>query len=185
MYDVFLSFRGEDTRLSFTSHLAKALCDLGISTFFDDAELKKGRGEEISMKSSLMKAIEESMISIIVFSENYASSSFCLDELVYILDSFEKKKRRQFVFPIFYDVDPSVVRHQKGIYGQALDAHENNFFKSSNSKNANAEKKLKQWKIALTQAANLSGWHFKHGYGRVTTQAYYFYHQFYLFIYFS
>jgi hypothetical protein len=55
-YDVFLSFRGEDTRHNFTAHLHHALLQKGINTFIDDDELKKG--EEIS--SALLKAIEES-----------------------------------------------------------------------------------------------------------------------------
>jgi len=41
-------------------------------------------GEEIS--PSLLKAIEESAISIIVLSKNYASSQWCLDELMKILE---------------------------------------------------------------------------------------------------
>ena len=62
-YDVFLSFRGEDTRNNFTGHLYKALCDQGFDTFIDN-DLQKG--EEISME--LLKVIELSMISIIVYS---------------------------------------------------------------------------------------------------------------------
>ena len=62
-YDVFLSFQGEDTRNNFISHLYKALCDQGFDTFIDN-DLQKG--EEISM--DLLKVIELSMISIIVYS---------------------------------------------------------------------------------------------------------------------
>ncbi|BBG96727.1 Disease resistance protein TIR-NBS-LRR class family [Prunus dulcis] len=105
-YDVFLSFRGEDTRTNFTDHLYKALCDKGIYTFID-RELV--RGEEIP--PALVKAIEESRISVIVFSENYASSRWCLDELVKILQC--KQSKQQVVLPIFYKVDPSHVRNQK------------------------------------------------------------------------
>ena len=81
IHDVFLSFRGEDTRYNFTSHLYQALCDKGFNTFIDN-DLR--RGEEIS--TELLKAIESSMISIVVFSDNYASSGWCLDELVKILE---------------------------------------------------------------------------------------------------
>ncbi|KAI4353225.1 hypothetical protein L6164_002191 [Bauhinia variegata] len=81
-YDVFLSFRGKDTRTGFTGNLYNALCQRGIHTFIDDAQLR--RGEEIT--PSLVKAIEESRIAIVVFSENYASSRFCLEELVKIID---------------------------------------------------------------------------------------------------
>ncbi|KAK7270699.1 hypothetical protein RJT34_26047 [Clitoria ternatea] len=41
-YDVFLSFRGEDTRHGFTGHLYNTLCDRGIRTFFDKEELRGG-----------------------------------------------------------------------------------------------------------------------------------------------
>ncbi|KAH9782302.1 ADP-ribosyl cyclase/cyclic ADP-ribose hydrolase [Citrus sinensis] len=63
-YDVFVSFRGEDTRDNFTSHLYSALCRQNIQTFIDD---QLNRGDEIS--ESLVNAIEASAISVIVFSE--------------------------------------------------------------------------------------------------------------------
>ncbi|KAJ9146026.1 hypothetical protein P3X46_028346 [Hevea brasiliensis] len=70
-YDVFLSFRGEDTRRSFTDHLYAALKQKGIIAFRDDPSLE--RGKEIAPE--LLKAIEESRFSIVIFSRNYASSS--------------------------------------------------------------------------------------------------------------
>ena len=69
-FDVFLSFRGEDTRYDFISHLHETLRQRGIHTFIDKYLPK---GEEIS--GELLKTIENSTISIIVFSENYASST--------------------------------------------------------------------------------------------------------------
>jgi hypothetical protein len=63
-YDAFLSFRGEDTRKTFTAHLYEALCRNGINTFMDD---KLRSGDEISV--ALVKAIEDSEISIIVLSK--------------------------------------------------------------------------------------------------------------------
>ena len=83
-YDVFLSFRGEDTRAGFTTYLYKALEQKGINTFMDD---KLPRGEEIS--TELLKTIEESMVLVIVFSKNYAESKWCLDELVKIIECRE------------------------------------------------------------------------------------------------
>ena len=65
-YEVFLSFRGEDTRNGFTSHLAAALRRKQIEFFIDDEELKKG--DEIS--PALLKAIETADISIIIFSKD-------------------------------------------------------------------------------------------------------------------
>ncbi|KAL2339965.1 hypothetical protein Fmac_007905 [Flemingia macrophylla] len=146
-YDVFLSFRGSDTRHGFIGHLYKALCDRGIHTFIDDKELQ--RGEEIT--PSLLKAIKESRIAIPVFSHNYASSTFCLDELVHILSCFKEKGR--LVLPIFFDVDPSHVKHQRGTYQEAFNTHKKRF---------SDHHKLQKWRIALRQVADLSGYHFKH-----------------------
>ncbi|KAL5778632.1 hypothetical protein ACOSQ2_009369 [Xanthoceras sorbifolium] len=82
-YDVFLSFRGEDTRNNFTDHLYAALDLKGVYTFRDDERLE--RGKEIS--SELLKAIESSRFSIIILSKNYASSTRCLEELAKIVKS--------------------------------------------------------------------------------------------------
>ncbi|XP_019149974.1 PREDICTED: toll/interleukin-1 receptor-like protein [Ipomoea nil] len=140
-YDVFLSFRGE-TRGSFSDHLYAYLRRAGINTFRDDESIR--RGEDISVE--LSKAIEESRISIIVFSKDYAGSRWCLDELVKIMEC--KQKLNQIVFPIFYDVDPSEVRKQTDMFGFALTQHRERF----------EDQKVNEWKVALTAAANLSGW---------------------------
>lgn len=146
-FDVFLSYKGEDTRFGFTGHLYRALCQRGINTFIDD---NLQRGEQISME--LLKIIESSIISIIVFSENYASSSWCLDELVKIV---ECKMNDQLVRPVFYNVEPSEVRNQKGKFGEALTKHE---------RNSMDVKKVQSWRKALYIAANISGWHYKNKY---------------------
>jgi len=147
-YDVFLSFRGEDTRYGFTGNLYKALCDRGIHTFIDDEELQSG--EKIT--PALQKSIEESRIAIVVLSQNYASSSFCLDELATILHCHTQGL---LVLPVFYKVQPSDVRHQKGSYGEELTKHQRRF---------KDKEKLQKWKMALRQVADLSGYHFKDGY---------------------
>ncbi|XP_044504964.1 disease resistance protein RPP2B-like isoform X2 [Mangifera indica] len=142
-YDVFLSFRGVDTRNNFTSHLAAALCRKKIRAFID---YEFDRGEEIS--PSLLKAIEQSKISVIILSENYASSRWCLEELAKILDC--KQMFRQMVIPIFYHVDPSHVRNQTGAFGDAFVDLEKRFEESLDV--------LQRWKTALKEVANLSGW---------------------------
>ncbi|KAB2623114.1 TMV resistance protein N-like [Pyrus ussuriensis x Pyrus communis] len=142
-YHVFLSFRGEDTRCNFTGHLCRALRQKGINTFMDNC---LSRGEEIS--TALLKAIEESRISVIVFSENYASSMWCLDELVKILDC--EKSNQQTVIPVFYKVSPSDVRDQKGCFGDGLAGLECNYKDNVD--------KIHKWRAALSEAANLSGW---------------------------
>ncbi|XP_054782166.1 toll/interleukin-1 receptor-like protein [Prosopis cineraria] len=118
IYDVVLSFRGEDIRNSFASHLYAALRQAGIHAFMDDKELE--RGEEISR--SLLQAIEGSQIALVILSPNYASSRWCLNELVKIMEC--QKTQGQRVMPVFHGVDPSDVRHQRGSYGEAIEKHE-------------------------------------------------------------
>ncbi|KAI4318755.1 hypothetical protein MLD38_032425 [Melastoma candidum] len=142
-YDVFLSFRGNDTRRSFTDHLYTALTRKGIFTFRDDEELS--RGDVIS--DQLLKAIEDSRSAIAVLSQNYASSSWCLDELVKILEW--KKAAGQIVLPVFYNVEPSDVRRQKGTFADA--------FKTFEERHVDPAK-MQKWREALTEVANLSGW---------------------------
>ncbi|XP_061948959.1 disease resistance protein RPV1-like isoform X2 [Populus nigra] len=143
-YDVFLSFRGEDTRKTFTDHLYTALVQAGIHTFRDDDELP--RGKEISQH--LLEAIQESKISIVVFSKGYASR-WCLDELVEILKC-KYRKTGQIALPIFYDIDPSDVRKQTGSFAEAFVKHEER-----------SKEKVKEWREALEEAGNLSGWNLK------------------------
>ncbi|PRQ30560.1 putative TIR domain, winged helix-turn-helix DNA-binding domain-containing protein [Rosa chinensis] len=140
-HDVFLSFRGEDTRNTFTSHLYEALRQKKIQTYIDD---KLERGDEIS--PALLKAISESKLSVIIFSKNYASSTWCLDELVHILQC----RGEQIVIPIFYGIDPSVVRKQSGIYADAFVQHEERF-------KGTKEGKVLAWRGALKTAADISG----------------------------
>ncbi|KAH9679716.1 ADP-ribosyl cyclase/cyclic ADP-ribose hydrolase [Citrus sinensis] len=141
-YDVFLSFRGKDVRHNFISHLNAALCRKKIVTFIDD---KLNRGNEIS--PSLLSAIEGSKISIVIFSKGYASSRWCLNELVKILES--KNKYGQIVVPVFYLVDPSDVRNQTGTFGDSFSKLEERFKEKIDM--------LQTWRIAMREAANLSG----------------------------
>ena len=144
-YEVFLSFRGEDTRKNFTDHLYYALTEAGIYTFRDDEEIRKG--EELS--SELLRAIRGSRMSIIVFSENYASSRWCLEELVEIMEC--RRRLQQLVVPIFHHgVAPSDVRKQRGTFNQAFVNHEKRYLLDKD--------KVFRWRGALTEAANLSGY---------------------------
>ncbi|XP_028789801.1 TMV resistance protein N-like [Neltuma alba] len=146
IYDVFLSFRGEDTRKSFTTHLYTALKQARIEVFMDEEGI--ARGEHIS--GSLLRAIECSRISIIIFSKNYAGSSWCLQELEKIMECY--RTTNQVVFPIFYDVQPFEVRKQQNAFGKAW---ERLTARSSSSKGKQLTNNLKR---VLVEAANLSGW---------------------------
>jgi len=74
-----------------------------------------------------------------------------LDELLEIVKC--KETKGQIVLPVFYKVDPPDVRHQKKSFEKSLAKHEERF------KN---DIKVQSWKAALTQVANLSGWHLEY-----------------------
>ncbi|XP_061375826.1 disease resistance protein RPV1-like isoform X2 [Gastrolobium bilobum] len=148
MNDVFLSFRGEDTRTNFISHLYKALYKKPVNAFIDD---NLRRGEDVW--PALSKAIEESHISVVVFSENYASSKWCLEELVKILEC--RKDHGQVVMPVFYETDPSDIRKQAGTYETAFAKHERDLRVEDSESN---KQKVLKWRVALSEAANISGW---------------------------
>ncbi|CAL0302932.1 unnamed protein product [Lupinus luteus] len=144
-YDVFLSFRGEDTRHFFTTKLHARLQQKGLAAFIDNERLM--RGDVISQ--GLLRAIEESLVSVVILSENYASSTWCLDELQKIVEM--RKESGRAIFPVFYAVDPSEVRHQRGSFEVAFAKHEEAY-------KGNREK-VRRWRDALADVANLSGWH--------------------------
>jgi len=144
-YDVFISFRGEDTRVGFTSHLHAALCRSKLHTYVDN---RIEKGNEVWVE--LVKAIKQSTLFLVVFSENYASSTWCLNELVQIMEcSNTNKDDNVVVIPVFYQIDPSHVRKQTGSYGTALAKH----------KKQGNDHEMQNWNTALSQAANLSGFH--------------------------
>nr|XP_043633258.1 TMV resistance protein N-like [Erigeron canadensis] len=147
-YDVILSFRGEDTRKNFVDHLYSALEQHGrIHTYKDDVTLPRGD----SIGPSLMNAIQESQIAVVIFSENYADSSWCLEELEHIMKC--RQERGQIVLPVFYNVDPSDVRKQQRKYEQAFSKHK---FLERNYQ------KIELWRKALWDASNIAGWETKH-----------------------
>jgi hypothetical protein len=152
-YNIFLSF-SEDTRYSFTDYLCDALDREGFKTFRKESNC----GENVSYQcsQSSIGAMAESKLFIIVLCKNYANSTSRLDELVNILHSM--KKNNQLVWPIFYKVEPTNIRYQKISYARAMSKHERNL------KNfPNADERMKKWKSALFEVANLKGWHLKFG----------------------
>ncbi|XP_039156698.1 disease resistance protein RUN1-like [Eucalyptus grandis] len=141
-YEVFLNFRGLDTRNGFTSHLYRGLLDAGIDVFLDD---KLRQGEEIG--PDLLEAIKNSKILIPILSENYCLSKWCLDELIQIMEC-KINKTGHIVLPIFYKVKPTDVRHQSGSFGGAFLKREKPFNPVT----------LEKYKQALTAVGQLKGW---------------------------
>ncbi|CAN1121316.1 Disease resistance protein RUN1 [Linum perenne] len=129
-HHVFLNFRGPDVRHSFSDHLYSALVMKGIKAFRDDRDLP--RGENIT--EAILRAIEESKMSIVVLSRGYASSEWCLDELVKIMQTMREKKGRHYAFPVFYKITPDQVSDlSSGCYKDQFDRHKRRFSYHRNS----------------------------------------------------
>nr|QSS76850.1 flax rust resistance protein [Linum usitatissimum] len=143
-YEVFLSFRGPDTREQFTDFLYQFLRRYKIHTFRDDDELRKGK----EIGPNLLRAIDQSKIYVPIISSGYADSKWCLMELAEIVRRQEEDPRR-IILPIFYMVDPSDVRHQTGCYKKAFRKHANKFEGET----------IQNWKDALKKVGDLKGWH--------------------------
>ncbi|XP_018439509.1 disease resistance-like protein DSC2 [Raphanus sativus] len=142
LYHVFLSFRGEDVRKGFLSHVLKEFKSKGINVFIDN-EINRGK----SVGPELVKAIRQSRVAVVLLSRNYASSSWCMDELVEIMKCREDVG--QTVMTIFYQVDPSDVRKQTGDFGKAFDG----------TCVGKTEKVKQAWRQALYDVAGIAGYH--------------------------
>jgi len=144
-YDAFLSFYGEDTRKSFTDHLHAALKQNGIIVFRDDEKIVRGK----YVSDELLKAIQESTYAIVVISENYASSKWCLIELSQIVECMRNTGLT--ILPIFYPVDPSHVRNQTEAFAKAFASYEKYLKVDIDT--------MQKWRDALREVGNISGWH--------------------------
>ncbi|KAM3327911.1 hypothetical protein P3S68_033373 [Capsicum galapagoense] len=145
MYVVFISLIGEDTHKTFTGHLYEGLKNQGIFTFLDDNRI------EDSIPEERPKAIEVSQFALVVFSKNFATSRWCLNELVKIMEC-SLKENGQTVIPIFYDVDPSHVRNQTGDFEKSFDEYELKY-----KDDVEGMQKVQRWRTSLTASANLKG----------------------------
>ncbi|KAL8101358.1 disease resistance protein RPV1-like [Apium graveolens] len=140
---VFLSFEGE-TRNNFTCFLYEALKAQGFVAFMDTNDVHIGDEVDLTIK----EGIRNSMSAIVIFSQKYAYSTWCLDELVLILE--RKKNSRYFIIPILYEVEIGDIKHQLGNYGLALEEHR-----------ATYSHKVDKWREALVEAGNILGDHVK------------------------
>ncbi|XP_031476370.1 disease resistance protein RPV1-like [Nymphaea colorata] len=139
-YDVFLSFRGPDTRNGFTSHLHAFLKLKGITAFIDSENLEKGE-----MVEELFKCIQKSKIFVPIFSKGYADSRWCLKEIAKIVEC------KRLILPVFFDVEPRDVRDQTtGLFEPAFTRYREN---SSMDK-----VEVSKWSGALTEAGRVSGY---------------------------
>jgi hypothetical protein len=170
-YDVYLSFSSGDTGNTFTENLYRTLDKKRINTFRVDKNLKDyHRTDQLNhasrvnknlkdyhltdqlnpISAEILDAIEKSGTALVIFSENYVSSTWCLGELNKIVDC---RKGGLKVLPIFYHVGPSDLQYQRGIFEVAFAEHEKRF----------NENTVQKWRAALTKVANLPGMHIKDG----------------------
>ncbi|KAI6680457.1 hypothetical protein NL676_034338 [Syzygium grande] len=147
-YEVFLSFRGPDTRRNFADCLYHAMDGAGIRVFRDDEEIRKGK----EIGGELKRAIESSSICIPIFSRNYAVSAWCLRELAYMV------YRKAMILPVFFDLEPRDVKLKTQVYQDALQKHEEKY----------GCEVVQRWKEALEKVAGMSGWDLKNtGHGEL------------------
>ncbi|XP_014515492.1 TMV resistance protein N-like [Vigna radiata var. radiata] len=149
IHDVFINFGGEDIGRRFVSHLHSVLLQNQVKTFISQENLHEGMKLE-----EHMRAIGHTKITIIVFSKSYAESIWCLLELEKIIECDETFG--QIVLPLFYEIDPSDVRHQKDDFGKALEEAAHKSYSGEQLEHA-----LSKWSRALTTAARITGWDFR------------------------
>ncbi|XP_018484105.1 disease resistance protein TAO1-like [Raphanus sativus] len=140
--DVFPSFRGEDVRDNFLSHIKKEF-ERKTITFFNDNGIKRGE----SIGPELIQGIRGSKIAVVLLSTNYASSKWCLEELVEIMKC--REELGQTVIAIFYKVDPSHVKKLTGDFGKVF----------RNTCKGQAKEDIWRWKQALEKVATIVGYH--------------------------
>ena len=139
MHDVFPSFRGEDARRNLFSHIQMEFQRKGITPFVDN-EIRRGE----SIGPELIRAIRGSKIAIILFSRNYASSKWCLNEIMK-----SREELGQTVMPIFYKVDPSDVKKLTGDFGKV--------FKKTCV--GETKENIGRWRQAFAGMATIAGYH--------------------------
>lgn len=139
---MFLILHDKGIHKSFASHLYSTLTkEAGFRVFMADYEHRS----EDHTNSSVMQAIKESRSSIIVFSSNFVPSTWFLEEMENILEC--RRTIAQLVMPVFYDVDPSDVRQQKGMWGEDFEELAHSSLKKDEQM---------RYRATLTEAASIS-----------------------------
>lgn len=156
-YDVFINHRGLDVKKTLASHLYRRLLSCGLRVFLDQPELEQGD----YLTPQIHDAIQSASVYVAIFSGGYADSTWCLNELVEMLET------KKVIIPVFYHVEPSELRwtrSKKGKYTEALDkleqktdedpqTHENKLRYNSSQ--------IENWRQALSNVAGISGFELK------------------------
>ncbi|XP_039155783.1 disease resistance protein RUN1 [Eucalyptus grandis] len=153
-FEVFLSFRGPDTRDHFTSCLYSQMVEKGIRVFKDNEELRVGR----KIGGNLLQALDNTQIYIPIFSKGFASSPWCLREVAHMVDCTSKSDGKKEILPIFFDVEPDDVKLKTELYRNALSMHKNKY----------GPDEVKRWEVALIEVPTRVGWKLEgKGYGEL------------------
>ncbi|XP_030541303.1 disease resistance protein RPV1-like [Rhodamnia argentea] len=144
-FDVFLSFRGGDTRDVITDVLYSSLVGAGVRTFRDEEELSDGE----SLKKELPKAIKLSKIGIPILSKTYASSKWCLRELAQMVEQLDNDG--MIMMPVFFEtpVDHVKMKDGKGRYADDIREHR--------EKGVVDPAEIEKWESALKKVTSLKG----------------------------
>lgn len=146
-HDVFISHRGPDSDDTFATALYLRLADRGVRAFLDKSEMQVGQ----NITSQLENAIRGASVHVALFTQNYAQSNWCLDELLLMVES--DKSDRVTLLPVFLDVKPAHLRwtdeDKSGPYAVALGELE--------EKRGYGIQKVQNWRNALSYAAGISG----------------------------
>ncbi|KAL4582594.1 hypothetical protein LXL04_007148 [Taraxacum kok-saghyz] len=141
-YDVFLSFRGEDTRTNFIDNFIMLFIR---KAFIPTRMTRESEKAKVSVMSSSDPLKTQSFTSLfspkIMPLRHGAWMSF-----VKIIEC--QRTNGHTAYPVFYDVEPSEIRKQSGVVGKAFCKHEN-------------EEAVGKWREALKVAADLAGWELK------------------------
>ncbi|CAH8312678.1 unnamed protein product [Eruca vesicaria subsp. sativa] len=110
---LFVNFWGNELSNGFVSHVVKALEDAGVNVFKDSNELK------VRDTETIIKKIDNSKIALVIFSDRFSESEWCLNEVVRMANRVKDSKLR--VIPVFYRVSTYDVKNFKGKFGSAFE----------------------------------------------------------------
>lgn len=113
-------------------------------------DLQRGK----CIKLEILRAIEQSRLVLVIFSKNYASSTWCLEEVAKAVEC--KDINEGSVIPIFYEVNPSDIRKLRGNFGTT--------FAKTEEVYSGDKRDIKRWKDAVSKVASLAGMELKDGY---------------------
>lgn len=151
LFTVFINHCGVDVKKTFAKSLYNKLRSIGLRAFLDEDELQRGS----NFPSQIKRAIGTASAHVVILSDRYAESSWCLDELVMMLDS------KAPIIPVFYGVTPAEVRWTRGRHAEALPKLAEK--KSDEGKLRYESDTIENWRKALSRVADISDFELQAG----------------------